>query len=305
MITTLLPALAILIGAPAYADELMDARVLYKKGDATQALQMLDTYLGSRPAGARGPKIAQAWFMKGLILAEQNRFDPAASAFSAVIKDYPQYPEAYNNLAAVYAAQGRHDKARAALEAGLATHPVYATLHRNLKKSDGTATKATMPPLALVKTLYGVRPPKPEAEAATVPLATPAPPPVAPASPPAPAAATTDAGEAVLRTVNAWAATWSNRNVKAYLACYARDFKPGDGSSRAAWEKSRRKRIAEPASIRVEIESPRVTLTDASHASVAFTQRYRSDSLKTSTHKVLELERKNGKWLIVREHVAK
>ena len=52
------------------------------------------------------------------------------------------------------------------------------------------------------------------------------------------------ANNEVLDTVNAWAKAWSAKNVDAYLAFYARDFKTPGGEARPEWEKARRQRIS-------------------------------------------------------------
>src|SRR6185369_9445937 len=74
----------------------------------------------------------QGRFLKGLILAEQNKASEAIDVFTALTKDYPELPEPYNNLAVLYAAQGQYEKARAALEQSIRTHPSYATAYENL-----------------------------------------------------------------------------------------------------------------------------------------------------------------------------
>ena len=47
----------------------------------------------------------------------------------------------------------------------------------------------------------------------------------------------------IIKTVNAWAKAWSDKDVAAYLAFYATDFRAPGGVSRASWEKARRERI--------------------------------------------------------------
>src|SRR5690606_20562402 len=78
------------------------------------------------------PKDARGRFLRGLILAEQSRYDEAIRAFSDLTRDYPELPEPYNNLAVLYASRGRYDEARQALEMAIRTHPSYATAHENL-----------------------------------------------------------------------------------------------------------------------------------------------------------------------------
>src|SRR5688572_29597530 len=126
------PLIALLFGlftaaaAIAQSDELQDASQLLKQGQLDRAMERVDGYLKSRPKDARGR------FLKGLILAEQNKPNDAIKIFTELTQEFPELPEPYNNLAVLYASQGQYDKAREALEMAIRTHPSYATAHENL-----------------------------------------------------------------------------------------------------------------------------------------------------------------------------
>ncbi|MBI5436363.1 MAG: tetratricopeptide repeat protein [Nitrosomonadales bacterium] len=109
----------------------------------------------------------------------------------------------------------------------------------------------------------------------------------------------------VLKAVHGWAAAWSSRNVKRYLAFYAKDFRTPGGESRSSWEAQRSERISKPKSILVSISDPKVKLIDDSHASVSFRQSYRASHLKTSSSKTLVLVKSGGNWLIQEERSGK
>jgi len=109
-----------------HADEIQDANKLFKQGQLTQALGMVNDYL------AKKPKDAQARFLKGLIVNEQGDATGAIAIFTELTNDYPELPEPYNNLAVLYAGQGQYEKAKVALEMAIRTHPSYATAHENL-----------------------------------------------------------------------------------------------------------------------------------------------------------------------------
>lgn len=344
---------AFLIGSslPARADEMQDISQLFKQGQHGPALDRVNAYLVTHP------KDAQARFLKGLILTEQNKTADAIRAFNDLTVDFPELPEPYNNLAVLYAQQGQYEKARTALEMAIRTHPSYATAHENL--GDIYAKMATIAydkalqldkanasaqtKLALVKELFsgghpGKAPSKPErpsvasAPAAAKPEAAPAKPaaakpetapakpapapvvtaPVAvkpvpePAAKPAasPETKATQADEAeVLEALNAWVAAWSKQDVKTYLGFYAKDFKVPGGESRAAWEKTRKERVAKPKSIKVEVVAPKVTLDSPTRATIHFKQSYRSDMLSNTTKKSLSMVRTGEKWLILEERV--
>jgi tetratricopeptide (TPR) repeat protein len=338
--SALLTAGAIFFASPAVADELQEINKLVKQGQNTAALERLNGYLNSHP------KDAQARFLKGLILTEQNKPSDAIAVFTALTQDYPELPEPYNNLAVLYASQQQYEKARIALEMAIRTHPSYATAHENLgdiyaKMASLSYDKAlqidkgntsAQTKLSMIRDLFspaaGAKAPPTKTEpakqaSAPAPVALPAPPkPVAPAvSAPLPQpVAKVAAAEplpvkehkeskpiqgdqnAVLESVNSWAQAWSKKDVKAYIASYTRDFK-APGGNRADWEKSRKERISHQKSIQVAIVAPKVTI-DGERAIVNFKQIYRSDSLKTSTHKTLVMVKTGNKWLIQEEQVG-
>ena len=126
VVAALAAALAIVPPAAAQSDELQEASQLLKQGQHDRALERVDAYLKTRPKDARGR------FIKGLILAEQNKPNDAIKIFTELTQEFPELPEPYNNLAVLYASQGQYDKARAALEMAIRTHPSYATAHENL-----------------------------------------------------------------------------------------------------------------------------------------------------------------------------
>jgi tetratricopeptide (TPR) repeat protein len=105
---------------------LQQANQLFQKGEHERALAAIQVYLAERPKDARGR------FLKGLVLAEQNRVSEAIEVFAALTQDFPELPEPYNNLAVLYASQGDYERARSALERAIRTHPSYATAHENL-----------------------------------------------------------------------------------------------------------------------------------------------------------------------------
>lgn len=326
--------------SPVRADELQDISKLLRGGQQAHALERVNKYLASRP------KDAQGRFLKGLILAEQNKSAEAIEVFTKLSQDYPELPEPYNNVAVLYAAQGQYEKARQSLEMSIRTHPAYATAYENLgdvytKLASQAYDKAlqldssnsnAQSKLALMKELISgtrgtVKPPAARApEPAKAPPALmaqaparatapePRPEPKTTAQPRAPAAkaaqetapAAARAGgqDEVLKTVRGWAQAWSSKNVNAYLAYYARDFKPPKGQARAAWEAGRRQRILAPKRIEVSVDSPRVTTSGDHRATVTFRQGYRSDTLKSSNTKTLQLVKVDGKWLIQQERVG-
>ena len=326
--------IALLLSNLAHADTLADASKLIKQGQHAQALEQLDKFLASKP------KDPQARFLRGIALTETNRATEAIAVFQRLTEDYPELPEPYNNLAVIFAQQKQYEKAKGALEMAIRTHPSYATAHENLgdiyarlasqaydkalqlDSSNASAqsklalirdlmtTNVRGPvqvavagkpteapkPAVVATTTPTIAPPAQTSNAALKPVDTPKP---VVEKPSVAATSNTD----VAKMLDAWATAWSNKDVSAYLAHYARDFKTPGGISRSAWELERRQRITKPGSIQVSLEKLNVKLNGET-AIATFRQNYRSASLKISSTKSVSLMRQSGKWLITQEQVG-
>src|SRR5256884_8957334 len=251
-----LPILALAFStSPLRADELQDIDALVKRGQHAKALERVNQYLAQKPRDPKGR------FIKGLILAEQNKGAEAIEVFAALSRDYPELPEPYNNLAVLYAAQGQYEKARQQLEMSIRTHPSYATAYENLGDvytklasqaydkalQFDSSNSAAKNKLSLIHDLISSRPARSASSASSGTSPDPVLPPAAkgttarattaksaevkPAAGQVKSAATKPAekparpeegeGAAVLQTVLAWAGAWSKQNVESYLAFYA------------------------------------------------------------------------------------
>ena len=304
-------ALCILLACnlPAQADDLQDADKLFKQGLHAQAMEKVDTLLAAKP------KDAAARFLKGLIFTGQGNTADAITTFTNLTEDYPELPEPYNNLAVLYAGQGNYEKAKSSLEMAIRTNPNYATAHENLgdiyakmasqaydralKLQKGNTNANTKAKLALIRELLGKNTRtagKPTTLAATG---------IAPTDElvavSGVAAAGADPSADLLNSTREWAAAWSAKNSKKYLAFYAKEFKVPGGKSRGAWEKERKQRIAAPKSIRVEVRDAKVKVADDTHASVSFMQTYRASGLNVISGKTLNWVKIDGQWLIAEE----
>ena len=207
-----------------------DVRAQMAAGQGQAALAGVETFLKDNPGHA------QARFLKGIVLTEQERTVEAIEVFSAIAADFPGLPESHNNLAVLYASSGDYVKARDALLMAINTHPSYATAHENLgdvyAKMAGlaydralqldTENVSVKAKLALMHDLVSaVQQP---AQTNTV-VATTAAPAVAVAvqetTEPATATASKSDDSAVLTALEAWASAWSAQDVGAYLNAYS------------------------------------------------------------------------------------
>lgn len=157
------------------------------------------------------------------------------------------------------------------------------------------------PVLAVPSVVAEAAPAAPAPPAAQVPTAAPVPPPVAPAPASAPKLAAAPAEVpnpgAITALIEQWRAAWSGKNVEAYLALYAPDFKPA-GLTRARWEGQRKERLTKPVFIFVNLLEPQITMSGDKTATAVFTQTYESDTLKETGRKTLVFGNVNGMWLI-------
>lgn len=269
------------------------------------------------------PELPEPYNNLAVLYASQGQYDQARTALELAIRTHPSYATAHENLGDIYAkmASQAYDKALK-LDKGNRAAQTKLNLIKDLFTTTGarqpkaTVAKADAATAPAAKSITPATPPsaaaaKPAATAAPVPAPTvaakpataPAKDPVAQTPPAKAAAATPTDTEAVAAAVRNWAAAWSNNDVEAYLARYAAEFKTPNGEPRKSWENERRARIAKPRKIEVRIEGLKVTLKDASHATVSFRQHYTSSSFKASSNKSLTMIKSGNQWLIQTEQV--
>ncbi|BAO29116.1 nuclear transport factor 2 family protein [Sulfuritalea hydrogenivorans] len=262
------------------------------------------------------PELPEPYNNLAVIYAQQKQYDKAKQALEMAIRTHPSYATAHENLGDIYArlASQAYDKALQ-IDSSNSSAQNKLALIRDLMSTANRPGKVTKPvaevrPPEPVKIAEAPKPAAPGTAApATAAPATPAAVPVAsPAKPveapkPAVAKAAGDANAEITKAIDLWAAAWSRKDVKAYLAAYARDFKTPSGESRSAWDAERQKRIAKPGAIQVSYENLRIAV-DGETATVKFRQHYKSASLKTSSNKVLLMGKRDGKWQILQERVG-
>lgn len=327
------------------ADEIQDASKLFKQGQHAQALEKIESVLAAKPKDAQArflkglilteqsktadaikvftaltddyPELPEPYNNLAVLYAGQGQYEKAKVALEMAIRTHPSYATAHENLGDIYAKMASQAYDRA-LQLDKSNTSTQTKLEMIKDLFGGSNRKTTIASRNVVTGVVSA--PKPSAVVANapsspvVPAAAPAP--IAtPAAPVKPAATVTtapakplvasDTNEDALKTVHEWAAAWSAKNAKKYLAFYAREFKTPDGESRSAWEEQRKARISAPKSIHVEVKDAKVKLIDANHANVSFKQLYRASHLHTSASKTLELVKSDGKWLIAEERAGK
>ncbi|MEC5399791.1 YybH family protein [Uliginosibacterium sp. H1] len=308
-----------------------DRKTRFLKGVALTELNRLDeaaqVFL---KLTEEAPELPEPYNNLAVIYAQQKQYDKAKAALEMAIRTHPSYSIAHENLGDLYTKMARQAYDRALqLDAANPSTQAKLGLIREII-SVGTkpgAPAAATPPAAAVQP---ARPPV--VAAAPTPAAPPAPTPAAPAPaakpvpvpppPPAaapapatrpiatpapapaekPAVATADAEDDARKMVQSWADAWSRKDVKDYLAFYARDFAVPGKTSRADWEKERRTRIDKPGTIKVGLSNLRIKV-DGDRATAQFRQAYSAPGLNANSNKTLELVRRNGRWQIQQERV--
>lgn len=78
------------------------------------------------------PRDPQMLFMRAKLLLDLRRTDEALEQLNALVQQYPELPEPYNNLGVIHASRGQLDQAREAFEMALRNHPNYDVALENL-----------------------------------------------------------------------------------------------------------------------------------------------------------------------------
>ena len=293
-------------------------------GDEVTSLLNDKAYNKALVALKKQPPTPQTRLQLALALAGSGDRNAAKDILQALLQEYPDDVEVINNLALLHAADNDAKKAAELLANALQQHPQYGVVFENLgklyalmaseayKKALGDSkvepqalqltpfvelTRSIPPAVAIAP--EPIASAVPVAQAATeTSLATPT---TAPAPPAIADAAALET--AVLQRVRSWADAWSEQQVDRYLSHYSPKFNASPLSF-DEWSKQRRLRVAAPASIRVTVHNPKVTLLHGGElASVDFIQEYKSPTFHERILKRLILSRFSGQWLILEEIV--
>ena len=286
------------------------------------------------------PELPEPYNNLAVIYAQQKQYDKAKQALEQAIRTHPAYATAHENLGDLYSRLASQAYGKALqLDASNTSAQSKLALIKDMSMSTPRAaskpepSKPATPPAKAPST--PVAPPVPTIVAAAPPAAPAKPPveaakPVEPAKPvetkpvePKPAETkpaeakpaetkpdtkaegkSSDVAGDVSKVINAWATAWSRKDVKGYLARYAKDFKVPGGASRASWEKERNQRINKPGKIEVEVDDIKVNVDGPDQVTARFRQHYKSATLSSSTTKTLILVKRDSKWLIQQERVG-
>jgi tetratricopeptide (TPR) repeat protein len=265
------------------------------------------------------PDLPEPYNNLAVLYASQGQYDKAKGALEAAIRTHPSYSTAHENLGDIYAklASQAYGKALQLDNRNAGAQTKLAMVKDLFASKPGRSGKIqTAAPAPATSALTSesaeetsTRPSGKTAEktaAKTEPVDKPVPEKTAVTEKSLPETpAVSDSSSEVIKTVNAWAKAWSEKDIPAYLAFYGTDFRAPGGVARGTWEKGRRERISKPKSIEVVVIGPKISFIDDTHARVSFKQSYHSDAIKSNTLKILEMSKTGDKWFINQEHVGR
>ncbi|MFV2060955.1 MAG: hypothetical protein ACC653_09745 [Gammaproteobacteria bacterium] len=104
----------------------LDIHSLIAQQQYSQALAKIDQKL------IRNSNNLELLYLKAQTEVKINNINQAIKTYHLIIKLYPGFPEAYNNLAGIFAKQGKLMLAKETLEKGINTNKSYALIHNNI-----------------------------------------------------------------------------------------------------------------------------------------------------------------------------
>ena len=277
-------------------------------GEGDVVLQEVTQYLASHADDYA------VMFLQARLQAKQGDTAAAMKTYQQLIKLQPAMPEAYNNLATLYAQQGDYEQAQKLLEQAMHTHPSYATLYENLghiyveraRDSYGKALqldagkqKLTLQELATVNPITVPASSHQASETVAVAVSKPVESKPAESKPVVVAKPAVDQ-EAIITTLQGWAAAWSEQAPDVYLIFYADEYQP-DGMSRKAWEQQRRERLKSPEWIQIGLSNFKVEKLGNDEARVEMIQEYRASNYQDKTRKLMRMRQTADGWRIIDE----
>ena len=100
-----------------------------------------------------------------------------------------------------------------------------------------------------------------------------------------------------------WAVAWELKDLPAYFDYYAANYDPQDTAENIQeWKASRSYYINRPENIRIKLSDFDFQHLDNTSATVSFNQYYETPDYRDNTHKMMDLVKEDGRWLILREY---
>jgi len=277
-------------------------------GSIQQLLQQLEQqkYVDAANTGElllqQNPQHARARFLTAYAYQMNAQPEKAEMLYQDLIRDNPDLPEPRNNLAMIYLAQGDYDRASQLLVEALNTNPSYATAYDNLSQIyKGIASEAYRRAVSEssepAKYTHNIK------LTALTNLESMDEEPVTDKIPDNQTLVNFANQETLLiEQVKDWAATWSEKDFAAYTDFYTTAYL-ADFESHDQWVEYRRKRIARPGKIKVEVSNIQIKWRSENRAIIEFKQAYESVRYSDRVLKRLTFSRVGSQWKITEERV--
>lgn len=274
-----------------------------------QVQQLLEQqkYVDAANAGEQlllqSPEHARTRFLTAYAYQMSAQTDKAVMLYQDLIKDNPDLPEPRNNLAMIFLAQGDYDRASQLLVDALNTSPSYATAYDNLSQIyKGIASEAYRRAVSEsdepAKYTHKI-----ELTALTN-LEAADQEPIVEEVPNDQKTLINFANQETLliEQVKGWATAWGGKDFAAYTDFYAPEYR-ASFESRDQWVEYRRKRIARPGTIKVEVSDIQIKWRSENRAIIDFKQAYDSTRYSDRVVKRLGFSRVGSQWKITEEQV--
>ncbi len=115
-----------------WANAYEEIEELIRNKQWTQAQQKLQLALKQSTQASNSATSPQWRLMNSQILAGQGQIGKAIEELQALIQEFPELPEPYNNLGVLFASQGHYEAAVSALISAIQARPNYKIAHQNL-----------------------------------------------------------------------------------------------------------------------------------------------------------------------------
>jgi len=257
-------------------------------------------------------------YFKAQVELKLKNVNEAIKTYQLIVKLYPSFPEAYNNLAEIFARQGKLELAKEILEKGMATNSSYALLHNNINsiylemaresyvKALQLGVKKHVVALRLASLDYQNNTPlvinKTEVKQKTLgPKKTIRRVTSKDVAVKAWSEPVISVKDEVITALQGWAAAWSAQDVDLYLSFYNKQFIPENGANKRLWTAQRQSRLLKPRWIEVRLSDFLFKQQSNDQAEVKLTQSYRSNSLRDKSKKKFLLKRSEDGWQILNE----
>lgn len=274
-----------------------------------QVQQLLEqqNYVDAANAGEQlllqSPEHARTRFLTAYAYQMSAHTDKAVMLYQDLIRDNPELPEPRNNLAMIYLAQGDYDRASQLLVDALNTSPSYAIAFDNLSQIyKGIASEAYR--RAVSESSEPAKYTHKIELTALTNLETADPEPIVEKIPEDQKTLINFANQETLliEQVKGWATAWSDKDFTAYTGFYAPEYS-ANFESREQWVEYRRKRIARPGVIKVEVSDIQIKWRSENRAIIDFKQAYDSTRYSDRVVKRLDFHRVGSQWKITEEQV--